>query len=347
MRAAIFHGPGDIRVEDAPDPIVQEPTDAVVRVTLACVCGSDLWYWRGQSPHDRSGIGHEAVGIVEAIGSAVTGVHEGDLVVVPFAFSDGTCPNCRNGIQTACWHGGFFGSGDGLGGQAERLRVPQADGTLVKVPGGPYDDETMRSVLTLSDVMGTGHHALQLAYAKPGDTVGVVGDGAVGLSAVLAAGRMGAGRIIALSRNPARQQLAREFGATDIVGERGEAAVEAVLALTAGVGVDAAAECVGTNESMTTALGITRAGGMVGAVGVPHDVDVPIGALFSRNRGIKGGGAPVRAYLPELLQDVLSGRLNPGRVFDFETDLDHIGDAYAAMDERRAIKSLVRIGPVS
>ena len=277
----------------------------------------------------------------------MTGVREGDLVVVPFAFSDGTCPNCRNGIQTACWHGGFFGSGVGLGGQAERLRVPQADGTLVKVPGGPYDDKTMRSVLTLSDVMGTGHHALQLAYAKPGDTVGVVGDGAVGLSAVLAAGRMGAGRIIALSRNPARQQLAREFGATDIVGERGEAAVEAVLALTGRVGVDAAAECVGTNESMTTALGITRAGGMVGAVGVPHDVDVPIGALFSRNRGIKGGGAPVRAYLPELLEDVLSGRLNPGRVFDYETDLDHIGDAYAAMDERRAIKSLVRVGAAS
>src|SRR4051794_19378909 len=347
MRAAIFHGPGDIRVEDVPDPIVQEPTDAIVRVTLACVCGSDLWYWRGLSPHDQLGIGHEAIGVVEAVGSAVTSVKETDLVVVPFAFSDGTCPNCRNGVQTACWHGGFFGSGDGLGGQAERLRVPQADGTLVTVPAGRYDDATMRSLLTLSDVMGTGRHALTLAYAKPGDTVGVVGDGAVGLSAVLAAKRLGASRIIALSRNPARQALARAFGATDIVVERGEAAVEAVLALTGGVGVDAAAECVGTNESMTTALGIARAGGMVGAVGVPHDVDVPIGALFSRNRGIKGGGAPVRAYLPDLMEDVLGGRIDPGRVFDFETDLGHIADAYAAMDERRAIKSLVRVGPAS
>jgi threonine dehydrogenase-like Zn-dependent dehydrogenase len=343
MRAAIFHSSGDVRVEDVADPIIQEPTDALVRVTLACVCGSDLWYWRGQSPHERSGIGHEAIGVVEATGSAVTAVREGDVVVIPFAFSDGTCPNCRNGVQTACWHGGFFGSGDGLGGQAECLRVPQADGTLVKVPAGRYDDATMRSLLTLSDVMGTGHHALTLAYAKPGDTVGVVGDGAVGLSAVLAAKRLGAARIIALSRNLARQALAREFGATDIVSERGDAAVQAVLALTGGVGVDAAAECVGTNESMTTALGITRAGGMVGAVGVPHDVDVPIGALFSRNRGIKGGGAPVRAYLPELMEDVLAGQMNPGLVFDFETDLEHVTDAYAAMDDRRAIKSLVRV----
>ena len=347
MRAAIFHGPGDIRVEDVPDPTIQEPTDAVVGVTLACVCGSDLWYWRGLSPHGDTGIGHEAIGVVEAVGSAVTTVREADLVVVPFAFSDGTCPNCRNGIQTACWHGGFFGNGDGLGGQAERLRVPQADGTLVKVPAGPHDDATMRSLLTLSDVMGTGHHALTLAYAKPGDVVGVVGDGAVGLSAVLAARRLGASRVIALSRNPARQALAREFGAADIVEERGEAAIAAVLALTGGVGVDAAAECVGTNESTTTALGITRAGGMVGAVGVPHDVDVPIGALFSRNRGIKGGGAPVRAYLPELMEDVLAGRIDPGRVFDFETDLAHIADAYAAMDQRRAIKSLVRVEATS
>lgn len=344
MRAAIFNGPGDIRVETVPDPAIQAPTDAVIRVTLACVCGSDLWYWRGQSPHDRSGIGHEAIGMVEAVGSAITSVREGDLVVVPFAYSDGTCPNCRNGVQTACWHGGFFGGGDGLGGQAECLRVPQADGTLVKVPAGTYDDATMRSLLTLSDVMGTGHHALQLASAKPGDTVAVVGDGAVGLSAVVAARRLGAGRIIALSRNPARQALARDFGATDIVAQRGDAAVEAVLALTDGVGVDAAAECVGTNESMATAVGIARAGGMVGAVGVPHDVEVPIGALFSRNRGIKAGGAPVRAYLPELLEDVLAGRINPGRVFDFETDLEHVADAYAAMDGRRAIKSLVRVG---
>jgi len=343
MRAAIFNGPRDISVVERPDPRIENRTDAIVRVTLACVCGSDLWYWRGASPHDRSGIGHEAVGVVEAVGSGVEAVREGDLVVVPFAYSDGTCPNCRNGVQTACMHGGFFGGGDGLGGQAELLRVPHANGTLVTVPAGTYDDSTLRSLLTLSDVMGTGHHALVLAYVRPGDTIAVVGDGAVGLSAVLAAKRLGAARIIALSRNPARQALAREFGATDIVEERGDASVERVLELTDGVGVDAAAECVGTNESMATAVGITRAGGMTGAVGVPHGVELPIGALFSRKKGIKAGGAPVRAYLPELLEDVLAGRINPGRVFDFETDLDHIVDAYEAMDERRAIKSLVRL----
>jgi threonine dehydrogenase-like Zn-dependent dehydrogenase len=346
MRAAIFNGPRDIMVADVPDPVIEAPTDAVVRVILACVCGSDLWYWRGDSPHGKDGIGHEFVGIVEAVGSAVTTLKEGELVIAPFAYSDGTCPNCLAGVQTACLHGGFFGGGD-LGGQAACVRVPQAAGTLVTVPAGSYDDATMRSFLTLSDVMGTGHHALRLASAKPGDTVGIVGDGAVGLSAVLAAKRLGAGRIIALSRNPARQALAREFGATDIVEERGEAAVEAVLGLTGGIGVDAAAECVGTNESMSTSIGIVRAGSMVGAVGVPHGVDIPIQALFSRNKGIKAGGAPVRAYLPELLEDVLQGRINPGRVFDFETDLEHIADAYVAMDERRAIKSLVPVGGAS
>jgi threonine dehydrogenase-like Zn-dependent dehydrogenase len=346
MRAAIFNGSRDITVEEVPDPTIIEPTDAVVRVALACVCGSDLWYWRGQTPHDRGGIGHEFVGVVDAIGPAVATLREGDVVIAPFAYSDGTCPNCVAGFQTACVNGGFFG-GDSLGGQAERVRVPLADGTLVKIPAGQYDDVTMRSFLALSDVMGTGNHAVVSAAMKPGDTVAIVGDGAVGLSAVIAAKRLGAERIIALSRNPARQALAREFGATDIVAERGDAATAAVLALTGGVGADAVAECVGTGDSFATAIAIARPGSTVGYVGVPHGVEVPIDTLFYRNVGIKGGSAPVRQYLPDLLDDVLAGRINPGLVFDFHTDLEHIGDAYAAMDERRAIKSLVRMEPTA
>jgi alcohol dehydrogenase len=344
MRAAIFNGPRDIVVGERPEPVITESTDAVVRVVLACVCGSDLWYYRGDSPHARDGIGHELVGIVEATGSAVTRVREGDLVIAPFAYSDGTCPNCLAGFQTACLRGGFFGGNGNDGAQGERVRVPQADGTLVSVPGGQPDEATMRSLLTLSDVMGTGHHAAVSAGVTRGDTVAVVGDGAVGLSAVLAAKRLGAGRVIALSRNASRQALAREFGATDIVDGRGEAAVDAVLGSTGGIGVDAALECVGTNEAMTTALAIARPGSTVGYVGVPHGIQVDVPSIFYRNVGIKGGPAPVRAYLPELLADVLEGAINPGRLFDFETDLDHVADAYAAMDERRAIKSLVRIG---
>ena len=342
MRAAIFNAPRDIAVETVQDPLPQAATDAVVRVVLACVCGSDLWYYRGEAPHGREGIGHEAVGIVEAAGSAVTSVREGDLVIVPFAYSDGTCPNCLAGVQTACLHGGFFGGGD-LGAQAERLRVPQADGTLVTVPAGPYDEPVMRSLLTLSDVMGTGHHAAVSARVQRGDTVAVVGDGAVGLSAVLAARRLGAERIIALSRHAPRQALAREFGATDVVAERGDEAIEAVRDLTGGIGADAVLECVGTNDAMTTALAIARPGSTVGYVGVPHGIDLDVPRTFFRNVGIQGGPAPVRAYLPELLDDVLAGTIDPGRVFDFETDLEHIADAYAAMDERRSIKGLVRM----
>jgi threonine dehydrogenase-like Zn-dependent dehydrogenase len=343
MRAAIFKGPRDIQVGELPEPAITEPTDAVVRVVLACVCGSDLWYYRGQSPHGQDGIGHEFIGIVEQVGPDVRTLAEGDFVIAPFAYSDGTCPHCRAGVQTACVNGGFFGGNGVDGGQAERVRVPQADGTLVKVPAGDYDDATMRSLLTLSDVMGTGHHATVSAGVKAGDTVAVVGDGAVGLCAVLAAKRLGAERIIALSRNPARQTLAREFGATDVVAARGDEAVEAVRALTDGVGVDAALECVGTEESMTTAISLARPGSTVGYVGVPHGVEVPVTSLFYGNVGLKGGPAPVRAYIPELLDDVLAGRINPGRVFDFETDLDGIAAGYAAMDERRAIKSLVRV----
>ena len=346
MKAAIFDGVGKISLADRPDPTVQQPTDAVVRVVLACVCGSDLWYYRGESPFTVGGpIGHEFIGVVEAAGPDVTTVKPGDFVIAPFAFSDGTCPDCRVGMTTACAAGGFFPS-NGDGGQGELVRVPLADGTLVTVPGQPadYSPGVLASLLSLSDVMGTGYHAAVSAEVTKGDTVAVVGDGAVGLCAVIAAKQLGAERIVMLSRHAARQELARRFGATDIVADRGEDAVAAVRELTGGVGVDAALECVGTDQSVQTALRVCRAGAMVGNVGLPHGVEISAGAIFGRNVGIHGGPAPVRAYLPTLLTDVLDGTINPGKVFDFETDLSGIAEAYAAMDDRRAIKSLVRVG---
>ena len=285
--------------------------------------------------------------MVEEVGSDVTTMKKGDFVIAPFAFSDGTCPNCQAGFQTACTHGGFFGMGnEGDGGQAEFVRVPQADGTLLAVPGPDFSDKTLASLLTLSDVMGTGYHAAVSASVKPGDTVAVVGDGAVGLSAVLSARLLGAGRIIALSRHLERQALAREFGATDVLAERSDAVVKAILGLTDGIGVDAVLECVGTNEANQTAFAMARPGAIVGRVGVPHHVEIPSEGTFYRNVGMRGGPAPVRAYMPELLDAVLADKINPGRVFDFTTDLDHIADAYAAMDERRAIKSLVKVGTI-
>jgi threonine dehydrogenase-like Zn-dependent dehydrogenase len=345
MRAAIFVEPHRVEAGDRPDPVTAQPTDAVVRVVLACVCGSDLWYYRGDSPFEPGPIGHEFIGVVEDVGAEMTNIAKGDLVIAPFAFSDGTCPNCQNGITTACMNGGFFPM-NGDGGQGEAVRVPLADTTLVTVPGSGHSDAMLRSLLSLSDVMATGHHAAVCAQVKLGSTVAVVGDGAVGLSGVLAAKRLGAERIIALSRHADRQELAREFGATDIVAERGGVAVEAVKEMTGGVGVDSALECVGTGQAMETAIGIARAGSTVGFVGVPHGVDLPVQQMFLQNIGVRGGGAPVRTYLPELLEDVLAERINPGRVLDFETDLEGIGDAYAAMDERRAIKSLIRVGKV-
>jgi threonine dehydrogenase-like Zn-dependent dehydrogenase len=343
LRAAIFNEPRNITARDRPDASVTDPTDAVVRVVLACVCGSDLWYYRGDSPFEPGPIGHEFIGVVEETGAEVSTLSEGDLVISPFAFSDGTCPNCRHGITTACMNGGFFPM-NGDGGQGEAVRVPLADTTLVVVPGSGHSEEMLRSLLTLSDVFATGHHAAVCAQVTPGQTVAVVGDGAVGLSGVLAAKRLGAARIIALSRHADRQALAQEFGATDIVAARGEEAVQAVTEMTDGVGVDATLECVGTGQSMQTAIDIARAGSMVGYVGVPHGVQLPIEQMFYRTVGVRGGGAPVRVYLPELLDDVLAERINPGRVLDYETDLEGIGEAYAAMDERRAIKSLVRVG---
>ena len=345
MRAAIFNEPRSITAGDRPDPSIVEPTDAIVRVVLACVCGSDLWYYRGDSPFEPGPIGHEFIGVVEDVGSGVSRLAAGDLVIAPFAFSDGSCPNCQNGITTACMNGGFFPM-NGDGGQGEAVRVPLADTTLVTVPGSGHSDAMLRSLLTLSDVMATGHHAAVCAQVEAGQTVAVVGDGAVGLSGVLAAKRLGAERIIALSRHADRQALATEFGATDIVAARGEAALETIKEMTGGVGVDATLECVGTGQSMQTAIDIARAGSMVGFVGVPHGVEMPIGQMFARTVGVRGGGAPVRVYLPELLEDVLAERFDPGRVLDFETDLDGIADAYAAMDERRAIKSLVRVGTI-
>ena len=345
MRAAIFHKPYSVTAGERPDAAIRVPSDAVVRVVLACVCGSDLWPYRGESPFEPGPIGHEFIGVVEDVGTEVRNVKKRDFVISPFAFSDGCCPNCQNGITTACMHGGFYPM-NGDGGQGEAVRVPLADSTLVTVRGDGYSDEMLRSLLTLSDVMSTGHHAAVCANVKAGATVAVVGDGAVGLCAVLAAKRLGAERIIALSGHEGRQHLAKAFGATDIVAARGKEAVETVKEMTGGVGVDAAMECVGTNQSMHTAIGIARAGAMVGFVGAPHGVELPVVDMFYRTVGVRGGGAPARVYIPELLEDVLEGRIDPGRVLDFETDLEHIDEAYAAMDERRAIKSLVRVGSI-
>ncbi|HTW07918.1 MAG TPA: zinc-dependent alcohol dehydrogenase family protein [Acidimicrobiales bacterium] len=343
MRAAVFNGPGSVYVADRPDPVIVEPTDAVVRVVLACVCGSDLWYWRGESEHAIGSIGHEFIGTVEDVGAQVGSVSIGDLVIAPFIFSDMSCPHCLNGSTISCVRGGNFGNGVVDGGQGEAVRVPLAASTLVTVPGSGHSDETLKSLLALSDVMATGHHAAVSAGVKPGDTVAVVGDGAVGLCAVLASKRLGAERVIALSRQPERQKLALEFGAGEIVEGRGDAANQAVMELTAGIGADAALECVGTAQSIATAAAIARPGSTIGIVGVPHG-EVPFAGTFFRNIGWRGGPAPARIYIPELLTDVLSGSLNPGLVFDYETDLDHIADAYRAMDERRAIKSLIRVG---
>jgi threonine dehydrogenase-like Zn-dependent dehydrogenase len=346
MKAVIFNGPRSIELGERPDPQIQEPTDAVVRVVLGCVCGSDLWYYRGDSPHALGPIGHEFIGVLEEVGPYVKNVRKGDLVVAPFTYCDGTCANCLAGWPSSCLNGGSFGNHGVDGGQGEAVRVPFADPTLVKVPGSGYSDDTMKSLLALSDVMCTGHHAAVSAGVKQGDTVAVVGDGAVGLCAVIAAKRLGAKRLIALSRNPARQKLASEFGATDILAERGDEATAKIMDMTGGIGVDAALECVGTGQSMATAFSIACVGSVVGAIGAPHDVVVPINTVIFRDIGLRGGVSPVRRYIPELLDDVLSGKMNPGRVFDYSTDLEHIKEAYDAMNERRAIKSLLQIGTI-
>jgi threonine dehydrogenase-like Zn-dependent dehydrogenase len=348
MRATFIYGTRDIRLEEAADPTVRFPTDAVVRVVASCVCGSDLWPYRGVRPtSEPHPIGHEFVGIVEDAGAEVRTVRPGDFVIAPFVISDGTCRHCRYGITTSCERLEWWGSTDrhGVpveGGQGEYVRVPLADGTLVATPGQP-DPALVPSLLTLSDVMGTGHHAAVSAGVAAGSTVAVVGDGAVGLCAVLAARRLGAERVIAMSRHADRQAVARHFGATDIVAERGEEGVAAVKELLGGIGADAVLECVGTKESMEQALNSTRPGGYVGYVGVPAGgPELPIQQMFSTNVNVAGGIAPVRTYLPELLDDVLKGAIDPGRVFDLELPLERVAEAYAAMDERRAIKVLLR-----
>ncbi|WP_369238665.1 zinc-dependent alcohol dehydrogenase family protein [Streptomyces sp. R21] len=345
MRATTIHAPFDMRVEDVPEPEVRQPTDAVVRVLRSCICGSDLWAYRGEAarqPGQR--IGHEFLGIVEETGSEVSTVRRGDLVVAPFMWSDGVCDYCREGLTTSCEHGGFWGSVGSDGGQGEAVRVPHADGTLVQLPkDAASDDHMLAALLTLSDVMGTGHHAALGAGARPGATVAVVGDGAVGLCAVLAAKRLGAERIIALGRHEVRTDIARRFGATDVVAERGDAAVEAVRELTRGQGAHGVVEAVGTEQSMRTAVNITRDGGAIGFVGVPHGsgTGLDLGVLFDRNIALRGGVAPVRAYIPELLPDVLDGTIDPSPVFDRTVGLEDVPAGYKAMDERTALKVLV------
>ncbi|MFD8754069.1 zinc-dependent alcohol dehydrogenase family protein [Kitasatospora sp. NPDC059577] len=342
MRATVIHGPRDVRIEEVPDPVLRHPTDAVVRVVSACICGSDLWAYRGVASRVAGQrIGHEFLGIVEETGSEVTGVTRGDFVVAPFVWSDGVCDYCHDGLHTSCPQGGFWGEVGSDGGQGEAVRVPFADGTLVKLPKEAAGEEKLLpGLLALSDVMSTGHHAAVTAGVRPGSTVVVVGDGAVGLCGVLAAQRLGAGRIIALGRHEARTAIARTFGATDVVAERGEAAVEAVRELTGGQGAHAVLEAVGTEESMRTAISVTRDGGAVGFVGVPHggSAGVDISRMFDGNISLRGGVAPARAYIPELLPDVLSGAIDPGLVFDRTVGLDGVPDGYRAMDERTALK---------
>lgn len=337
MRATIMHGPGDVRVEDRDKPAIQQPTDAVIKVVAACVCGSDLWPYRGADVlHEPRAMGHEYVGIVEDVGADVKNVQPGQFVVGSFFASDNTCEICRSGYQTGCVHR------EGVGGaQAEYLRVPLADGTLVATPDTP-DAGKVPSLLAASDVLGTGWFAAKAAEVGPGKTVAVVGDGAVGLLGVLAAKQMGAERIIAMSRHADRQALAREFGATDVVAERGDAGVQKIKELTDGLGAHSVIEAVGTQESMMQAIQATRAGGHVGFVGVSHDVALPGRELFSSHVHLHGGPAPVREYLPELIDLILAGDINPGKVFDLELPLDQAVDAYKAMDERRAIKVLLR-----
>ena len=337
MKGAVLYGPRDVRFEERDAPKIIKPTDAVIRMSATCVCGSDLWPYRGINPIDQpTPMGHEYCGIVEEVGSAVTSIRRGQFVIGSFFASDNTCPICQAGYQSSCQHRELVG-----GAQAPLLRVPLADGTLVAIPDFPSDD-LIPSLLALSDVMGTGWFAADAANVKPGMTVAVVGDGAVGLLGVLSARQMGAERIIAMSRHESRQKLAREFGATDIVTERGDDGVAHIKELTNGIGADAVLECVGTQESMTQAIGSTRPGGSVGFVGVPHGVEINGEELFYAHVHLHGGPAPVRRFLPELIDLVLNGTINPGKVFDLTLPLDEVAKGYRAMDERRAIKTLLR-----
>ncbi len=337
MRGTVLYSPGDVRFEERAAPTIVKPTDVIIRLSATCVCGSDLWPYRGiQGVGEPTPMGHEYCGIVEEVGSAVRSVKPGQFVIGSFFASDNTCPHCQAGYQTSCQHKEFVG-----GAQAPLLRVPLADGTLVATPGVPPDD-LIPSLLATSDVLGTGWFAADAANVRPGATVVVVGDGAVGLLGVLSAKQMGAERIIAMSRHAARQKLAREFGATDIVTERGDEGVARIRELTKGVGANSVLECVGTQESMMQAIHSTRPGGSVGYVGVPHGVELDGQELFFAHVRLHGGPAPVRRYLPDLIGLVWNRKIDPGKVFDLTLPLDQVAEGYRAMDERRAIKTLLR-----
>ncbi|MGY1435494.1 zinc-dependent alcohol dehydrogenase family protein [Streptomyces reniochalinae] len=337
MRGAVIHAPGDVRLETVDDARILKPTDAVIRTAVTCVCGSDLWPYRGAEPTDAPHpMGHEYVGFVEEAGSEVTSVKPGQFVVGSFATSDDTCANCRNGFQSSCLNVEFMSTC-----QAEYVRIPNAQGTLVATDGVP-GEELWPSLLAVSDVMGTGWWAAEAAEVEPGSTAVVVGDGAVGLCGVIAAKEFGAERIIAMSRHEPRQKLAREFGATDIVTERGEEGVARIKELTGGIGADSVLECVGTAQAMRQALHSTRPGGSVGFVGVPHEVAVDGQELFFSHVGLRGGPAPVRRYLPDLIDRVMTGRIDPGKVFDLTLPLEQVAEGYRAMDERRAVKTLLK-----
>jgi threonine dehydrogenase-like Zn-dependent dehydrogenase len=336
-----MYAAGDVRVEDVPDARLVESHDALVRVRRAAICGSDLWPYKSMEPSEAGRrMGHELVGVIEEVGADVRKFKAGDLVVSPFLISDGTCVFCRRGLHSSCVNGGRFGFDGVDGGQGEAVRLPHADGTLVALPDG-VDERLMPSLLTLADVMATGHHAAVCARVSPGKSVAVVGDGAVGLCGVIAAKRLGAEQIIVLGRHRDRIALAREFGATEIVSERGEEAVERVRELTDGFGVDSVLECVGLEQAVVTALQITRPGGAVGRVGIPEDESLPGGIPFWKNVSVAGGPAPVRAYIDELLPDVLTRAIEPGRVFDRVSDLDGVPDGYRAMNEREALKVVI------
>jgi threonine dehydrogenase-like Zn-dependent dehydrogenase len=345
VRASIYYGPGDIRVETVPDPSILEKGDAVVRVTHACICGSDLWFYRGQAKWESGWrTGHEWMGIVEDAGSSVTSVKRGDRVLAPFAWSDGTCEFCKKNIQTSCMDGGGWGGAASDGGQGEAVRVPFADANLVAVPEAVANDEALlRKILPLTDVMGTGHHAALAAQVRPGGTAAVIGDGAVGLCAVLAARRLGAERVIVFGHHEGRLALARDFGATDVVRARGEEAIARGLEITNG-GAESVLECVGTESAMATACAVARPAGTIGYVGVPYGAraGLDLRRMFSENIALRGGVAPVRAYMDELLKDVLAGTLDPSPVFDLTVDLDGVPRGYAAMDDRTALKVLVK-----
>ncbi len=343
MRATLLYGAGDVRVENVPDPTLQLPTDAVVRVLRACICGSDLWPYGSMPASDPARrIGHEFLGIVDDVGADVSGLKSGDLVLAPFVWSDNTCDFCTEGLQTSCRHGGNWAAGGVDGGQGEAVRVPQAQGTLVKLPVGE-DSALLPSLLTLSDVFCTGHHSAVTAGVGPRTTVTVIGDGAVGLSAVLAAKRLGAERILLMGRHKDRTDLGREFGATDVVAERGDEGIARVRELTGGDGTHTVLECVGLKPAIEMAFGVVRDGGVVSRVGAPQYPDVPADfAVFLRNITLTGGVAPARAYIEELMPDVLDGAIEPGRVFDRTVGLDDVPNGYRAMADREALKVLIR-----